>query len=276
MNDTFEFLREEELLDENNEWFCENCKKKQRAKKKIEIYNAPKILIIQLKRFSQINKINTKVNFPLTDFDISQYILSKEKENEKNMKYDLFAVANHYGSLYFGHYTAFCKNSITNKWYEFNDSSVNEIKDESNIVSKNAYVLFYRRKGLSKLNWKNIYNKNFIDIDINNPSTLVDFNYDYIINENNIDEINNNENGILNNEIKNGSEKDINEFDIVINDIYRIKRLEKNIQESTIKQNEEKKDNINFENRNNNNENYKNNEITINEFLNKKRASPDN
>ena len=66
------------------------------------------------------------------------------------MKYDLFAVANHYGSLMFGHYTAYYKNSIKNKWYEFNDNSMTEI-DESNVLTPNAYVLFYRRKGLGQL-----------------------------------------------------------------------------------------------------------------------------
>ena len=181
---------------ENNEWYCENCKKKQRAKKKLEIYHTPKILIIQIKRFSHVNKINTKVDFPLKDLDLSKYILSKDKT--KSIKYDLFAVANHYGSLTYGHYTAFCKNSIDEKWYEFNDSCVYEITDLSKIVSSNAYVLFYKQQGLSKLNWDEIYKKRFVDIDINIPETLVDYNNDFLNHM-----CNNNEN----------DKDDINEFD---------------------------------------------------------------
>ena len=84
LEDTFEFLREEEILEENNEWFCEKCKKKQKALKKIEIYNAPKILIIQIKRFSKRNKINTKVDFPLKNLDI--YYLN-QKIDKLNMIY---------------------------------------------------------------------------------------------------------------------------------------------------------------------------------------------
>ena len=197
LEETFESFGEEELLDENNEWYCENCKKKQRAKKKLEIYHTPKILIIQIKRFSHINKINTKVDFPLKDLDLSKYILSNDIM--KSVKYDLFAVANHYGSLTYGHYTAFCKNSIDEKWYEFNDSCVYEITDLSKIVSSNAYVLFYKQQGLSKLNWDDIYKKHFVDIDINSPETLVDYNDDFYKHMNKNDNDNDND--------------DINEFD---------------------------------------------------------------
>ena len=243
LDETFEILSEEELLDENNEWYCENCKKKQRAKKKLEIYNTPKILIIQIKRFSHINKINTKVDFPLKDLDLSKYILSKDKI--RPTKYDLFAVANHYGSLSFGHYTAFCKNSINEKWYEFNDSSVCEITDLTKIISSNAYVLFYRQKGLSKLNWKEIYKKPFIKIDINNPDTLVDYNDDFI-------------NHINHNKIIETDGDDINEFD-------------KKIRETITKIDENK----NMENINRNDNDTKINENKSHDFLNKKRLSPD-
>ena len=47
-----------------------------------------------------------------------------------------------------GHYTAFALNKTTNKWYNFDDSSVREASPER-IVSTNAYVLFYRRRGIS-------------------------------------------------------------------------------------------------------------------------------
>ena len=255
LNDTFEILREEELLDENNEWFCDNCKKKQRAIKKLEIYNAPKILIIQIKRFSHNNKINTKVNFPLTNLDINNYILSKFNDN---IKYDLFAVANHYGSLYYGHYTAICKNSLDNKWYEYNDSYISET-DESKVVSSNAYVLFYRQKDLSKLNWNKIYNKKYIEIDINDPSTLIDFNYDFINN------VNNDKNELNCDEIN-----DVNEFDKIIKNIYLDNKKLKNNQLIN-KYNE----NTNIENKNNIKEDNKNNKKDSNKFLAKKRSSSD-
>jgi ubiquitin carboxyl-terminal hydrolase 4/11/15 len=45
-----------------------------------------------------------------------------------NYKYDLFAVSNHFGGLGGGHYTAFAKNPLNNKWHDFNDSMVSSIK----------------------------------------------------------------------------------------------------------------------------------------------------
>jgi ubiquitin carboxyl-terminal hydrolase 4/11/15 len=59
--------------------------------------------------------------------------------------YDLYAVANHYGTMMGGHYTAFCKNFFDQKWYEFNDERVSRI-NEDEVVSSSAYVLFYRRR----------------------------------------------------------------------------------------------------------------------------------
>lgn len=61
------------------------------------------------------------------------------------MVYDLYAVANHYGTLLGGHYTAFCKNFVRNEWFEFNDDRIGRINADE-IVSSSAYVLFYRRR----------------------------------------------------------------------------------------------------------------------------------
>jgi ubiquitin C-terminal hydrolase len=52
--------------------------------------------------------------------------LYKDKEHI----YDLFSVINHYGSIASGHYTAFAKNYLSEKWYEFNDATLTEINEE--------------------------------------------------------------------------------------------------------------------------------------------------
>lgn len=59
------------------------------------------------------------------------------------MVYDLYAISNHFGSLSGGHYTAFCKNPIYKKWYDFDDSNVDRV-NPSNLCTKAAYVLFYK------------------------------------------------------------------------------------------------------------------------------------
>lgn len=145
----------EEILDVENAWYCSNCKSHKQAKKKMELFKTPKVLILHLKRFktSKINSIGTYyytsgsskisnfVEFPLKGLNLSPYVKSKA-----GVIYDLFAVSNHYGGLYGGHYTASCLNYMDEKWYEFNDSSTDEIEDPNKIVSEAAYVLFYRRR----------------------------------------------------------------------------------------------------------------------------------
>jgi ubiquitin C-terminal hydrolase len=59
--------------------------------------------------------------------------------------YDLYGVINHHGSLYGGHYTAYCLNFLDRRWYEFNDSRVSQIA-KGEVVSDYSYVLFYKRR----------------------------------------------------------------------------------------------------------------------------------
>lgn len=86
---------------------------------------------------------------------MSPYVLSHQNNredgtNEPPLVYDLHGVINHYGSLYGGHYTAFAKNSTTGKWFHYNDSVVNEVTSETEIVSDAAYVLFYQLRGFKE------------------------------------------------------------------------------------------------------------------------------
>ena len=150
--DCLNLFNSEELLEEDNEWYCNICKKHRDVNKKMDIFKCPYYLIIQLKRFKQDNeegsflfnifnssKNSTLVDFPINDLDLSKYILSK---SNNNYKYNLIGVINHYGGSSFGHYTAYCLNG--NQWCEYNDETVSKIR-ENNIVSSAAYVLFYKR-----------------------------------------------------------------------------------------------------------------------------------
>jgi ubiquitin C-terminal hydrolase len=76
----------------------------------------------------------------LNDFDISDFVLNKDKTLNK---YELISVSNHYGGLSGGHYTAYAK--VNGKWYDFDDSSTNEINEDS-VITKSAYLLFFKRK----------------------------------------------------------------------------------------------------------------------------------
>ena len=149
--DCLNLFNSEEILEGDNQWYCNKCKKHQDVTKKMDIYKSPYYLIIQLKRFKQdemgqrsifnifnSSKNSTFIDFPTSNLDISKYLLS----NISGGKYNLIGVINHYGGESFGHYTAYCLNN--NKWCEYNDESVSIIS-ESKVVSSAAYVLFYKR-----------------------------------------------------------------------------------------------------------------------------------
>ena len=149
INDCFEEFTKLQTLDENNLYRCPKCKENIAANNKMELYKIPKILIIQLKRFENGQKIKTFIDFPIKNLDITQYISQYSPHfSSPSMKYDLFAVSNHYGELEYGHYDANCLNFINNNWYNFNDKKVGKIynDDPEKIVTKDAYVLFYRQR----------------------------------------------------------------------------------------------------------------------------------
>ena len=151
--DCLNLFNSEEILEGDNEWYCNICKTHRDVNKKMDIFKAPYYLIIQLKRFKQdhemgqsfifnlfsSNKNTSLVSFPINDLDLSKYILSNDNSGKK---YKLIGVINHYGGSSFGHYTAYCLND--NQWFEYNDESVSPI-DENNLISSAAYVLFYKR-----------------------------------------------------------------------------------------------------------------------------------
>jgi len=143
-----------ETLDQNNLWYCSQCKDSVQAKKKMEIIKSPPILILHLKRFkARANgvvsgtggRLNTIIEFPLKGLDLSKYIKNADAKNEPI--YDLYAISNHYGSTGFGHYTAFAWNKENNAWYRFDDAHVSKI-EENEVCSSAAYVLFYKRRDL--------------------------------------------------------------------------------------------------------------------------------
>ena len=142
-----QYFTEEESLEAGNEWYCNKCQRRVRAKKQIELFYLPRIMIICLSRFLKKGKFydytknNSFVDFPIENLNMEKYVCGPDK---KYSKYDLFAVSQHYGGMGGGHYTAICKN-IDGEWYEYDDQSCTRAS-KRDICTNAAYVLFYRRK----------------------------------------------------------------------------------------------------------------------------------
>lgn len=122
-------LKDEELLKDDNKWYNEKTKTYQEVYKKYLYTEMPNELIITFNRFDNIgNKLNNLIDFPI-DFTVIN-----------GKKYFLKSIGNHSGNMFGGHYYAYVKHG--NKWYHYNDSSV-QVINKNNIMTSNAYVLFY-------------------------------------------------------------------------------------------------------------------------------------
>jgi ubiquitin C-terminal hydrolase len=79
----------------------------------------PDVLTFHLKRFTYPipKKIKGKCKYPLT-LNMAEFC-PEANEVDDSLRYELFGVTVHLGSLEMGHYIAYTKRY--NKWYLFND-----------------------------------------------------------------------------------------------------------------------------------------------------------
>ena len=140
INDLFKIYFKTEVVDFESK--CEKCNKIEKHKKAMNISRPPEILIISLQRINEsIQKKNEcLVTFPelLNLYEFIDHDIGFDKE----YYYQLFSIINHQGNISGGHYYTYVKPLQSNNWYEFNDSSVRQIKIEKNIFPY-AYALFY-------------------------------------------------------------------------------------------------------------------------------------
>jgi ubiquitin carboxyl-terminal hydrolase 8 len=123
------------------EWKCEKCKSTE-GTKNTQFWKLPTIWMIVIQRYNNDKKLTTPIDIPLIiDFDEGV----EQSKTDKPPSYELKAIANHYGSLEGGHYTATCKNE--NSWCEYNDLQIMVIPNitEKLINNRTAYALFYER-----------------------------------------------------------------------------------------------------------------------------------
>ena len=73
-------------------------------------------------------------------------------DKTQNAEYNLYAVINHYTfATSGGHYTAYIQSSEGNIWVNCNDDILHCLSAE-NVVTKNAYLLFYKRSVMTSSN----------------------------------------------------------------------------------------------------------------------------
>ncbi|KAK3009601.1 hypothetical protein RJ639_013102 [Escallonia herrerae] len=140
---------------EDKEIDSKSMKVKRDATKRILIDNAPNILTIHLKRFSQdargrLSKLSGHVDFRDT-IDLRPYINARLTKRSE-YKYRLVGVVEHLGSMRGGHYVAYIRGGTKSRqgdeengdfvWYYASDAYVREASLEE-VLRCEAYILFY-------------------------------------------------------------------------------------------------------------------------------------
>jgi len=129
----FEF----ELLEGDNQYYCDYCGCKQDAHRKPVLEKSPHVLNVQLSRYvydrkkGMKKKLSDKVMLP-QELIVNAASLGADSGEAKNRRYLLCAVMRHKGtSAYSGHYIAEAMDWLTGIWYEFNDEKVEVIDKPS-------------------------------------------------------------------------------------------------------------------------------------------------
>lgn len=115
-------------------WKCDKCSQTCNSNKQINIWDAPDILVITLKRFKMLpngTRIKTKVPIQVDE----QFAIDK--------KYQLVSIGQHHGSYNGGHYTAICKTTSNGHWILYDDLEVRDFGTSLSYDPQNVYFLIY-------------------------------------------------------------------------------------------------------------------------------------
>jgi len=127
----------EEIIDD---WKCESCSVRSSCKKTHRLTRLPTNIVIVLKRFTNTGgKVSGGILWDLDHLDLERFYSFPNTFGTPTAVYKTYAVIEHHGRLAGGHYFMRARQGAI--WYEYNDSSVREIPQES-IVTDNSYIIF--------------------------------------------------------------------------------------------------------------------------------------
>jgi ubiquitin C-terminal hydrolase len=155
-----ECLRTKERGEIVRDWLCPLCGERGEAVRQTQVWKHPNVLVFRLGRVCRKNnkevKITTALKFPIMGLRMP-YCVNDGPDRMSVEVFDLYAVLSHVGkadegegdvTAEEGHFIVHAQNQLDGNWYTFNDASVVPLHLTSNkFQSKEAYILFYRKRG---------------------------------------------------------------------------------------------------------------------------------
>lgn len=130
------------------DYACDACKSKQRATKTERISRLPPVTIVSIKRFTNAgHKVRGYIPWDLDNLDFAPWLaFGRDPFSNKSYEsqYATFAVIEHHGSTFGGHYRMFARDH-TNAWIEYDDSSVSTVTPDR-VITPDSYVMLMMPK----------------------------------------------------------------------------------------------------------------------------------
>jgi ubiquitin carboxyl-terminal hydrolase 8 len=138
-------MLKEEFQSESIEGYaCEKCSPTRTvAKRQTYIWRLPRMIVLNLKRFTPDGKkLYTNFEMPKKPVIFQEFFSQDSPEPSKYQAYECFATVDHHGSTGGGHYTAQAKSPLTEKWHIFDDETASSISEPQFGVS--TYIVFLK------------------------------------------------------------------------------------------------------------------------------------
>ena len=134
----FEYYQKGEYMMGQNQIHCNNCNLMSNSRNMTKLIISPNVLIINLNRGKGL-QFNIKLLFE-EYLDIRKYVFSDKSPTF----YQLIGIVTHFGpSSMSGHFIAFCRSFINQKWYKYNDAQVSLSSFEEARTTGVPYILFF-------------------------------------------------------------------------------------------------------------------------------------
>jgi len=129
------------------DYACDKCKCKTRATKSEQISRLPPVTIVTIKRFTNAgHKVRGLIPWDLDSLDFAPWLAFARDpftNTSYNSEYETFAVIEHHGSTFGGHYRMYARRGAD--WTEYDDSSAIPVSPDR-VVTPDSYILLLMPK----------------------------------------------------------------------------------------------------------------------------------